>query len=77
MCKKRQKIEHDIWLTAYLTALRTLDPSIAQKTAFSAVKHYEDRWPHEPCDAEKERSIAHPTGVRGYLFSEMGIPDQP
>lgn len=78
MRRETHNIEHEIWLTAYLTALRTHDPDSAQRVAVSAVKHYADRWSRRQCAAAGEGRVGvHSTGARGYLFADMNIPDQP
>lgn len=40
----RNTLEHDIWVAAYLTALRASPPDVAEQCAADAVKRYHTRW---------------------------------
>ncbi len=44
MDRPRKEIEHDIWVAAYLTALRHGPPEVAEHCAIEASRRYQDRW---------------------------------
>lgn len=77
MRRTQTMIEHEIWIAAYLTALRTEEPSRAEFVADSAVKRYADRWGNKPGYAFHNAGNEPPlTCIPRFLFSEMNIPDQ-
>lgn len=72
MPHEQQTIEHRIWLTAYLTALRTHEPAQAQEVATSAVERYQLMWHGFKQDAQQSPQKFIPR----YSFSEMDIPEE-
>lgn len=68
-----KEIEDEIWLTAYLTALRSQDPEEAARSAALAIDFYTARASSSPSTVRSERTDD--WGTRGYMFSELGDPN--
>ena len=78
MDRPRKEIEHDIWVAAYLTALRNSSPEVAEHCAMDAIKRYRTRW--DPNDVGEsfiemlQRRDYRPVGGQ---LSDLNFGDEP